>query len=410
MDIDTPSRPFTPTRAAGLARLAQFLPHAGADYARLRNFDLQGHPHVSRLSPWLRHRLLTEAEVIDAAWQAHGEASVKFRQEVLWRSYWKGWLEMRPVVWTAYRQGLGRALDRIASEQGLRRRWEDACTGRTGIDAFDHWARELVETGWLHNHARMWFASIWIFTLQLPWQLGADFFLRHLLDGDAASNTLSWRWVGGLQTQGKTYLATASNIARFTDGRFSPVGLATQAKPLPEEPPPQAAALPRSAPVPANPTLPTGVLLHEDDLAGTPTALCPSPIAVAGWALPEARSPLLVSPLVQRFARDAVAGRLADFAAALPSEMIGVGAANAADHATALLIWAKRHGLRRIVTAHAPVGPLADALRLAENTITAEGIALCRVLDPYDAQLWPKATHGFFRFHESVAAPKVGRN
>jgi deoxyribodipyrimidine photo-lyase len=65
--------------------------------------------------------------------------------------------------------------------------------------------QELVETGYLHNHARMWFASIWIFTLRLPWELGADFFLRHLLDGDAASNTLSWRWVAGLHTKGKHY-------------------------------------------------------------------------------------------------------------------------------------------------------------------------------------------------------------
>ena len=61
----------------------------------------------------------------------------------------------------------------------------------TGIEGFDDWARELVDTGYMHNHARMWFASIWIFTLRLPWALGADFFLRHLLDADAASNTLS---------------------------------------------------------------------------------------------------------------------------------------------------------------------------------------------------------------------------
>ena len=100
--------------------------------------------------------------------------------------------------------------------------------GATGIDCFDAWARELVATGYLHNHARMWFASIWIFTLRLPWELGADFFLRHLIDGDPASNTLSWRWVAGLQTAGKTYLATAENIARFTGGRFAPQGLATR--------------------------------------------------------------------------------------------------------------------------------------------------------------------------------------
>ncbi len=85
----------------------------------------------------------------------------------------------------------------------MRARWEQATTGRTGLACFDAWARELLDVGYLHNPARMWFASLWIFTLELPWALGADFFLRHLLDGDPASNTLSWRWVGGLQTPGK---------------------------------------------------------------------------------------------------------------------------------------------------------------------------------------------------------------
>ncbi len=90
--------------------------------------------------------------------------------------------------------------------------------------------------GYLHNHARMWFASIWIFTLRLPWVLGADFFMRHLCDGDPASNTLSWRWVAGLHTRGKTYLARASNIATYTGGRFTPQDhdLAAFAPPLTE--------------------------------------------------------------------------------------------------------------------------------------------------------------------------------
>ncbi len=100
-----------------------------------------------------------------------------------------------------------------------------------------------MATGYLHNHARMWFASIWIFTLRLPWELGADFFLRHLLDGDPASNTLSWRWVGGMQTMGKTYLARADNIATL-HGRAVPArgagdtGRAAARAPCPETAPP----------------------------------------------------------------------------------------------------------------------------------------------------------------------------
>jgi hypothetical protein len=80
----------------------------------------------------------------------------------------------------------------------------------------------------------MWFASIWIFTLKLPWQQGAAFFLEHLFDGDAASNTLSWRWVAGLQTKGKHYLAKAWNIEKFTQNKFSNINLNESAEPLEE--------------------------------------------------------------------------------------------------------------------------------------------------------------------------------
>ena len=188
------------TRAAGLARLAEVIPRAGTAYAAGRNTDLGPgrEPSTTALSPYLRRRLILEEEVVAAALAAHGpEKARKFVEEVFWRSYFKGHLETHPAIWTNYQALLGQERNQLAVQYGLRRVFADAVAGRTGIDGFDDWARELVETGWLHNHTRMWFASIWIFTLRLPWALGADFFLRHLVDGDPASNTLSWRWVAG---------------------------------------------------------------------------------------------------------------------------------------------------------------------------------------------------------------------
>ena len=78
----------------------------------------------------------------------------------------------------------------------------------------------------------MWFASIWIFTLGLPWQKGAEFFMKYLLDGDAASNTLSWRWVGGLQTKGKHYLAQSWNISKFLNKKYQNIELRENVLPL----------------------------------------------------------------------------------------------------------------------------------------------------------------------------------
>jgi deoxyribodipyrimidine photo-lyase len=389
---------FHPSRAAGLARLRDFLPHAGRDYALGRNHDLGEDSTVSRLSPWLRHRLITEAEVIEAVLGRHTPgAAEKFLQEVLWRSYWKGWLELRPRVWRDYQRGRDAALHRLAAEAGLRRDWEAACLGQTGIDGFDHWAQELAETGWLHNHARMWFASIWIFTLRLPWELGADFFLRHLIDGDPASNTLSWRWVGGLQTVGKTYLARADNIAAHTGGRFHPKDLARTAPALPPEPHPAPRPLPGMKPF--VPETPTAFLLTEEDLSpGFMFDEGLRPLATLLVSRPEALSPLSVMPRVAAFKAGAVtetAGRWADRLGPLRGLSEDMAPAAVAD-------WAAHAGARQVVSAHAPVGPVADWLAALEPELAARGIDLCLVLRPEDARAWPLATQGFFRFWERV--------
>jgi deoxyribodipyrimidine photo-lyase len=364
-----------PTRAAGLERLAAFLPRAGADYARRRNADLPGHPHVSGLSPWLRRRMVTEAEVLRAVMAEHGpEAAGKFIDEVFWRSYWKVWLERNPEVWA-------RALAEEQEARAARHRDIRAAEeGRTGIDAFDHWARDLVATGYLHNHARMWFASIWIFTLGLPWAAGAGFFLRHLLDGDPASNTLSWRWVAGLHTAGKTYLARPDNIEAFTGGRFRPRGLATRALPLTEAPLSPPRMLPPGDPVPAD-WQGAGLVVTEEDL---------SPGWLGAGAAPVAR----LAPLPGR--ADAVtdweAAALAD-AAAGAAELDGL---------SDLVRWARDHGVTRIVTPHAPVGPRADWWSERRGDLSRAGLTLVQPIRGFDRRAWPHATHGFFRFRTAI--------
>jgi len=152
----------------------------------------------------------------------------KFIQEVLWRVYWKGWLELRPNVWSDYLIELKNLKDEFKSNQNFL----NAIEGKTNIECFNQWVSELKENNYLHNHARMWFASIWIFTLELPWQLGAEFFMQHLYDGDPASNTLGWRWVAGVQTQGKHYLASEWNINKFTNNRFKNIKLNENALPI----------------------------------------------------------------------------------------------------------------------------------------------------------------------------------
>jgi deoxyribodipyrimidine photo-lyase len=396
--------PFEPTRAAGLQALADFLPKAGSPYAKKRNYDLgdAGHPHVSRLSPWIRHRLVSEAEVLRAVLDRHSaSAAEKLIQEVYWRTYWKGWLEMRPMVWQQYRDGVTAARNRLATEGGLRRDWEAACKGETGIDCFDHWARELTETGYLHNHARMWFASIWVFTLRLPWALGADFFLRHLLDGDAASNTLGWRWVAGIQTPGKTYLARPDNIARYTNGRFDPRGqLAETAEPV-DAPPasPRMAAPTGDRPDPA---LMTGWLLTEDDLLagfpGLPSSAAGLPLCLMPSV--DLRSPLATARHVHDFTDAAMRDASRRHAGMLTDPVIASGEGRAAQ----VVDWARANGLRQVVMPYAPTGPAGDARTEVQAALGAEGIALCQVLRPHDARAWPHATHGFFRFKDKIPA------
>ena len=221
---------FEASRAKALNQLDNFVENNLGEYSRLRNFDFgpKKRSNVSCLSPYITHGIINEKEVIQKSLNKFSfSKNEKFIQEVLWRTYWKGWLELRPNVWTDYLV----ELNQIKNEFQNNEDYLSAIDGKTNIDCFNEWVRELKENNYLHNHTRMWFASIWIFTLELPWQLGAEFFMQHLYDGDAASNTLGWRWVAGVQTQGKHYLASEWNIKKFTNNRFNDIKLNENAPP-----------------------------------------------------------------------------------------------------------------------------------------------------------------------------------
>ena len=205
---------------------SKFIQKGLKDYSSQRNYDFgpKSRENTSNLSKYISHRIINEYDLVREILSKYNLQKVdKFIQEVFWRVYWKGWLEHRPDVWRDFVDS-----DPTYSEE----EYKKAINGETGIECFDDWVKELKTENYLHNHTRMWFASIWIFTLNLPWELGARFFMKYLFDGDAASNTLSWRWVAGIQTQGKNYLARESNIRKFTNQRYMNTSLNENALPL----------------------------------------------------------------------------------------------------------------------------------------------------------------------------------
>ena len=389
---------LVPTRAAGLERLAGFAPRAGREYAAFRNEDRGPgrNDHVSMLSPWLRHRLLREDEVLDSVLGLHAaEDCAKFVEEVFWRAYFKGHLESHPALWQDYRTVLQRDVDRLAADSALASRHAAALAGRTGIDCFDAWVGELLETGYLHNHARMWFASIWIFTLGLPWRLGADFTYRHFVDGDPASNTLSWRWVAGLHTRGKHYLARADNIARWSAGRFAPRGLAEQAPPVDEPELRDRVAIPRAQEAPASG--PLVLLVTEEDLHPESLGLDPRRVvAVLGASAVAGRSPQPVAPAVHAFTDGGL-----DDALQRASTCFGVPTAHLGECTPQAVAEAANATL---VTAWLPVGPLRERWDGIGAALAARGLGSAMLRRHWDSRAWPHAERGFFQLRSRIPA------
>ena len=204
---------FEPTRQAAYARLAAV---QADDYARTRN-ALDG--AVTRLSPYLTHGLLSLREVFDAVHARHPlHAGHKFVFELGWRAYFRH-------VWAHLGDGIHQSLHAgLLPESAYQGEMPaDVARARTGIPAIDRAVRELYATGYLHNHARMWLASYLVHLRKVHWHTGGRWMLGHLIDGDMASNYLSWQWVAGTGSS-KPYLFNAENVAKFAPSDWHSFG------------------------------------------------------------------------------------------------------------------------------------------------------------------------------------------
>ncbi len=184
-------------------------------YGKTRNF-LDG--SVTRLSPYIRHGVLSLAEVRDAVFRRtqQRQASEKLINELGWRDYWQRlWRRLGDGIWHNQEPlKTGHVATSYADALPV-----DIASGSTGLACMDGFIAELHSSGWLHNHARMWLASYLVHWRRVRWQTGARWFLRHLLDGDPASNNLSWQWVASSFSH-KPYVFNRSNLERYSGGRF----------------------------------------------------------------------------------------------------------------------------------------------------------------------------------------------
>ena len=394
-------------RREALLSWKDFIPRIGS-YAGLRNHVQAAKTNVSGLSAAIRFRLLLEDEITEETLRHYPAPVVeKWLQEICWRRYWKGWLETHPAVWINWRQRVDSLRQTLPPETLARA--QAVAAGESGVACIDLMARELVSTGYLHNHARMWWASYWIHVERLPWELGADFFFGHLLDADPASNTLSWRWVAGLQTPGKTHLVRLSNIEKYAPhylagdgaGSGSIADGAVLAAVVEETADMGKQALPQYASCLPETTKRTGLWLHHDDLTpetGPLAAL--APVSIAGC-------------ISDRVYRECY--RLSEPRMATLRTVLGDGLARASTHfdcpaetletedpVKGLCDWAAQNQLSEIVAFAPMVGPIRDMLPRLSRHLEARGIGLTLIRRASDSLAFSFATTGFFPFWQKM--------
>ncbi len=353
------------------------------------------------LSPALTHRLITQDELLTRTLARQSFHTVeKFIQEVHWRAYWKGWLQMRPQVWQSYRKSLNMLACEAAPE--IRQQCQEIEHSASGIALVDEWMRELRETGYLHNHVRMWFAGYWIHTRKLPWHLGAALFEKYLCDFDAASNTLSWRWVAGLQTNGKCYLPSVGNILKY-DFRSQQKEFSHNLHKIEPQAPAQIQEEVSTEPVEllddlssSFPKCTDALVIHSEHLCAKETifaqtntqhifVLCPD---MAVQTPP--RAAWLSTAFADTIARiTAIEGKSPEALSLHPSK-------------TSLASILCKRKVTSCVMIAPNVGPLADTLCEEIKQIRESGVQLTLVTPLWDASQWPEARKGYFPFWEKV--------
>ena len=390
---------FIPTREAGLKRLKEFAPFAGETYSNERNFDFSftKKNSVSALSPWIKHRLITEEEVLIEILKYHSpHSAMKFIQEVFWRGYFKGWLEQHPTVWSHHNEKLIKEYTKLENNKFVRENYMSAINGETGIECFDFWCEQLKSTGYLHNHVRMWFASIWVFTLKLPMELGADFFMLHLIDADAASNTLSWRWVSGLHTKGKAYAARASNIEKFTNGQFNPSGqLVEDINPLTENIDHPLVTLPQlDKSIQKDAVL---LVTEEDCSPETSLEIKDFEVEILPLYL-EKKYPRWIQPnnSVRFFSNTAVQNTCQRLG------QLGVEKIDKTKWTDTILEASDRLGTKNIIIPKVPVGAVKSKLRKVKKNLAEHDIYIYEHYKNYDIYTWQHASKGFFKLKKQI--------
>ena len=399
------------SRDQALTALNDFLPKVPF-YGQRRNRVIPGHDDVSRLSGALRHRLIQESEIVDAVLQQHAfQAGEKYLQEVLWRTYWKGWLEWHPSVWADYKHSLAAWHD--GAKDRTKERAVALMEGRSGVAIMDFFAQELMQTGYLHNHARMWWASFWIHVERLPWYVGADFFMRHLCDADAASNTLGWRWVAGLQTAGKTYLVRASNIRKYCDPSLleaHQAGLERLEDDVVEACPAPFASIPCIETL-ERPTADlsrwadrrVGWWVHpEDSLADQDDLQKSKPVSVLCTSLVHETSRSSVSNPSTRY-RHQVADDVRQRVRSFMGSGDRIHTVEPSQHwMESLVQWASENHLEAVLAYRPFVGLIHDRMTELETRLEAAGVVMVWVERDWENTWFPYAKKGFFPFWKTA--------